>query len=257
VILLDVMMPKMDGYEVCTRLKTDPATADIPVIFITGMDETEAESRGLELGAVDYVTKPFKPVVVRARVHNHVELKRARDRLLALAATDGLTGLANRRRFDEALQSEWKRLQRTGSELGLIMLDIDHFKPFNDTYGHLAGDDCLRNVAGVLAGEMLRGPDVAARYGGEEFACILPETTLAGAVAVAERIRAGIEALGIPHSGSKVVPVVTASLGVISVLCTGVTRPEDLLLAADACLYRAKSEGRNRVVRGDPGSILV
>jgi diguanylate cyclase (GGDEF)-like protein len=148
---------------------------------------------------------------VRARVRDHVELKQACDVLLSLAATDGLPGLANRRRFDEALGVECKRLARTQAPLALIMLDVDFFKAFNDAYGHLKGDDCLCQLAGVLAAATRRGPDLAARYGCEQFACILPETSLAGAVAVAERIRDRVEVLGIPHSGSKVAPLVTPS----------------------------------------------
>lgn len=248
VILLDVMMPGMDGYEVCTRLKADSTTANIPVIFITGLDDIEAESRGLELGALDYVTKPFNPGVVRARVRNHVELKQARDVLLSLAATDGLTGLANRRRFDEVLLAECKRLARSHSPLALIMLDIDYFKAFNDTYGHLAGDDCLRLIAGVLTKATHRGPDLAARYGGEEFACILPETTLQGAVSVAEQIQAGIAALAVEHTASKVASLVTGSLGVTSITCVPASVPEDVVRTADANLYRAKRLGRNRFV---------
>ena len=247
-ILLDVMMPDMDGYEVCTRLKNDITTVDIPVIFITGLDGEDAESRGLELGALDYITKPFNAGIVRARVRNHVELKRARDDLRALGATDGLTGLANRRRFDEVLQAECKRLARTTSSLGLLMLDIDHFKAYNDTYGHIAGDDCLRRVASTLAAAMQREPDLAARYGGEEFVCILPETTLDGTLAVAERLRADIEALGIGHRASGVAPTVTSSIGAICRTCTPSTVPEDVLRAADACLYQAKLAGRNRIV---------
>jgi diguanylate cyclase (GGDEF)-like protein len=247
-ILLDIVMPDMDGYEVCAQLKRDAATADIPVIFISGLDDHDAESRGIELGALDYITKPFSVGIVRARVRNHVELKRARDRLRSLAATDGLTGLANRRRLDEALHAECKRLARTQSQLGLIMLDIDHFKAFNDTYGHIAGDDCLRNVASTLSAAMIRGHDLAARYGGEEFACILPETTLPGTAAVAERIQADIQGLAIAHEASKVAHIITGSFGVVSIKCDAATVPGDVLRAADACLYRAKAQGRNRIV---------
>ncbi len=177
-ILLDVVMPGLDGYAVCAHLKADPLTTHIPVIFLTGLEEDDTESRCLEIGAVDYVTKPFNAAVVRSRVRNHVELKQMRDALLEQAATDVLTGLANRRRFDEALATECQRLSRTRATLALIMIDVDHFKLFNDKYGHVGGDDCLRALADALRASMSRAPDLAARYGGEEFACILPETTL-------------------------------------------------------------------------------
>ena len=246
-VLLDVMMSEMNGYEVCKRLKVDPDTADIPVIFITGLDDAQAESQGLEAGALDYVTKPFNAAIVRARVRNHVALKRARDTLQMLAATDGLTALANRRRFDETLGSECRRSARTQSELGLIMLDIDHFKAYNDAYGHVAGDECLRKVAGTIAGALRRVPDLAARYGGEEFACILPETGREGTLAVAMRIQADIRALAIIHETSPVQPTLTCSMGITSVRCSGSTVPEDVVRLSDAALYEAKRRGRDRI----------
>ncbi|WP_255412101.1 diguanylate cyclase [Desulfonatronum sp. SC1] len=166
VILLDVMLPGMDGFEVCARLKADALTRDIPVIFITGLGDTAAETKGLELGAMDYIAKPINPPVVRMRVGNQIELKRARDQLARLASTDGLTGLANRRRFDETLAQENARHVRSRERVTLIMLDIDHFKLFNDTYGHVRGDECLRSVAGVLKAALHRATDLAARYGG-------------------------------------------------------------------------------------------
>ncbi len=246
-ILLDVLMPGMDGYDVCARLKQDVATAGIPVIFITALGDTEAETRGLDLGAVDYVTKPISPAIVRARIRNHIELKRARDTLARLATTDGLTGLANRRSFDDRLAAEHRRLSRGGGELSLILLDIDHFKLFNDTYGHLAGDDCLRQVGRALQGVVRRPADLAARYGGEEFACILPETDAAGVLAIAEQVRTAIAGLNIPHAASRTSDHVTASLGVVTVVCTPEQPVGDIVAAADAGLYRAKETGRNRV----------
>ncbi len=246
-ILLDVLMPDMDGYDVCARLKQDVTTSGIPVIFITALGDTEAETRGLDLGAVDYVTKPISPAIVRARIRNHIELKRARDTLARLATTDGLTGLANRRSFDDRLATEHRRLGRSGGVMSLILLDIDHFKLFNDTYGHLAGDDCLRQVGRALQGVVRRPADLAARYGGEEFACILPETDAAGAATIAEQIRAAIAALKIPHSASRTADHVTASLGVVTVTCVPDQAITDIVATADAGLYQAKEAGRNRV----------
>jgi diguanylate cyclase (GGDEF)-like protein len=250
-ILLDVVMPDMDGYSLCTQLKSDIGTASIPIIFITGLQESEAESHGLELGAADYIIKPFNPNVVRARVRNNVELKQARDRLLALAATDGMTGLFNRRAFDVALEREYKRLARMHAPLSLIMLDVDFFKAYNDCYGHVAGDDCLRKIASELSAAMHRPADFVARYGGEEFVCILPETGLSGGIEVVERIQAGIGRLAIPHSGSLVAPTVTVSFGVATGVCVQDLDGELLLRAADACLYEAKTAGRNRAVARD------
>ena len=254
-ILLDVMMPGMDGYEVCTRLKLEPATADVPVIFITGLGEDQAESQGLEVGAVDYVAKPINPKIIRMRVSNHVELKKARDRLAQLSNTDGMTGLANRRCFERALALEEHRLQRSDDGcLSLIMIDVDHFKKYNDAYGHIAGDNCLRAVSEVIQATVNRVNDLVARYGGEEFACILPSTTRFDAAIVAERIRKGVFELGIPHQASTTASVVTISLGLATV--TSVTDRQEIssvLVAADAMLYRAKGTGRNRVVMSETG----
>ena len=175
-ILLDVMMPEMDGYEVCTRLKGDTKTQTIPIIFVTAMDHEEEETKGLNVGAIDYLAKPIRPAIVRARVRNHLELKRYRDNLECLSSTDGLTGIANRRRFDEFLDREWLRARRCQTPLSLILMDIDLFKGYNDHYGHLAGDDCLRHLAREMTACLRRPTDLVARYGGEEFACLLPDT---------------------------------------------------------------------------------
>lgn len=253
-VLLDVIMPDMDGYAVCEMLKADPATLGIPIIFITGLQESESEWRGLEMGAADYVTKPFNPNVVRARVRNQVDLKRARDQLLSLADTDGLTGLANRRSFDVALEREHKRLARSHGSLALIMLDLDHFKAYNDLYGHVAGDDCLRRVAEVLMQTMQRPADVAARYGGEEFACVLPETTAEGALAIAKRLHLGIALLAIPHAASSTGETVSASIGVASEVCVQENDGEAIVRAADAFLYQAKLAGRNRIAGDRPST---
>ncbi|MCK9389074.1 MAG: diguanylate cyclase [Sulfuritalea sp.] len=247
VILLDVMMPEMDGYEVCRRLKAERLTRDIPVIFVTALDDGEAETRGLELGAADYVAKPVRPAVVKVRVKNQIELKAAREQLTRLAITDGLTGLSNRRCFDEALAMEYARHIRSGEILSLILLDIDHFKAFNDTYGHVLGDDCLRRVARAIDDVIVRTTDLAARYGGEEFVCILPGTDQAGAVVIAEKIRQGIMDLAIPHRASSAEACVTASFGVSSARCVPGESALNLVAHADERLYAAKAGGRNRV----------
>ena len=247
VILLDVMMPGIDGFEVCERLKAEHGTDSIPVIFITGTGDLSAETRGLKLGAVDYVTKPINPPVVMMRVRNQVELKQARDQLTRLATTDGLTGLANRRHFDETLAKEYARLARTDDKLSLILLDVDHFKPYNDFYGHQAGDDTLRAVAAVIQEAMLRPADFAARYGGEEFACILPDTDAEGALAIAEGIRNEIQALRIEHAKSTANGHVTVSIGAATKRCVPGGSPLLLIGDADRQLYRAKMGGRNRV----------
>lgn len=246
-ILLDVMMPGIDGFTVCTRLKDDPLLRDTPVIFVTAMGEVEDETRGFEVGAVDYLTKPVSPPVVRARVRNHIELKQQRDLLRRIALVDGLTGIANRHQFDKALDREWRRTQRQGAPLSLIMADIDYFKGYNDHYGHGEGDTALRAVAQALKAQMLRPTDLAARYGGEEFVCILPETPLAGAEEVAERIRHAVEAQAIPHAASPDAPYLTLSLGVATAVEPTSASRESLLTLADRALYKAKKAGRNRV----------
>ena len=245
-ILLDVMMPEMDGYETCRRLQADPVTRDIPIIFVTAQNAPEDETRGLEAGAVDYITKPVNPVVVRARVRTHITLKHQADLLRKMAFLDGLTRVANRRRFDEALENEWRACQRSGTPLSLIMVDIDAFKLFNDTYGHQAGDACLQTVAGVLQAGMNRPHDLAARYGGEEFVCLMPGADLAGALAKAEALRQGVMDLHVPHKASSVATDVTISLGVSSVIPAEGLDPTQLVGVADAQLYLAKSMGRNQ-----------
>lgn len=245
-ILLDILMPGLDGFQVLARLKEDPQTAKIPVIFITGLDNAGEEARGLEAGAVDYITKPIHPAVVRARVRNHLELKRYRDFLENLSATDGLTGVANRRRFDEVLDREWRRAARTGSTISLLMMDIDCFKAYNDHYGHVAGDEVLRRLALVIQKNLQRPLDLASRYGGEEFACILPETDREGALLVAERIRSDIKNLKIPHRFC-VADHVTVSIGVAAMIPNPETPPSLIVRAADEQLYRAKAAGKDRV----------
>lgn len=244
-ILLDVVMPGMDGHEVCRRLKADPATRDIPVIFVTAHSDEDAETQGLALGAVDFISKPINPPIVRARVKTHLTLKAQADLLRQWVYVDGLTGVRNRRSFDEQLASEWGRATREGSALSVVMLDVDYFKRYNDHYGHQAGDACLRSVATCLRQAVKRPGDLVTRYGGEEFACLLPNTPLEGAMTLARELGAGVEALGLPHAASSVSPVVTVSLGVGTLQGDAAGSAEALLRAADAELYRAKASGRN------------
>lgn len=248
-ILLDVLMPGLDGYEVCRRLKQDPRTAHIPVIFLTNLSEEEDEKAGLEAGAIDYIAKPFRLPIVKARVRNHLELKRRGDLLEQLAGLDGLTGIANRRRFDDMLAAERHRAQRHDAPLALIMIDIDFFKAYNDHYGHPQGDDCLRRVASAMTMVLRRASDFLARYGGEEFAVILADTPLEEALLVAEHMRSRIEEQAIPHGYSAIAPYITISLGVAAQVPSQHDSAADLLAAADAALYRAKAAGRNRVER--------
>ncbi|WP_207540902.1 diguanylate cyclase [Sabulicella rubraurantiaca] len=246
-VLLDVMMPDMDGYEVCRRIKSDPLLADIPVIFTTALGDQDAEVRGLEIGAIDYVTKPISPVIVQARVRNHLEMKQMRDQLAALAVTDALTGLGNRRKLETILNQEVMRLARTGANLSVLILDIDFFKRFNDSYGHTAGDRCIAMVGAALARAVRRAADLAVRYGGEEFACLLPETSHDEAMEIASNIRERVRALGIPHSESDAAPHVTVSVGVATATCFNGADPMSWVKAADEQLYIAKKAGRNGV----------
>lgn len=246
-ILLDVLMPGIDGFEVCRQLKSDPLLADIPVIFTTGLGDTEDEIRGLSLGAIDYVTKPIQPAILQARVSNHIELKRLRDQLASLAVTDALTGLSNRRQMERALSTEVSRLTRTGDWLTVVMIDIDFFKQFNDTYGHPAGDRCITMVGAALTRAVKRASDLPARYGGEEFACILPGADPAGAALVAQEICLHVQSLNIPHEQSQISPFITVSIGVASARCLPEMSPEMWLQQADMQLYRSKQDGRNRV----------
>ncbi len=246
-VLLDIKMRGMDGYEVCEKLKSDPETEKIPVIFITSMSDEEDEKKGLELGAVDYITKPFRPDIVMARIENHIKLKHYQDLLEFESHRDGLTGVPNRRRFDELFRREWRRGLQAHSFLSLVMLDIDHFKLFNDHYGHMAGDECLRTVARALQTSLSRPTDFVGRYGGEEFICILPDTNLDRALEEAEKMRTSICDLIIPHSYSNAAQYVTLSLGVATTVPNKADSPNRLIELADRMLYKAKAGGRNCV----------
>lgn len=247
-ILLDVIMPRMSGYQVCEQLKADEVTTNIPIIFITSLNDTQAEIKGLQAGAIDYVTKPINPPILQMRVRNHIELQKARKILKHLSITDGLTDLANRRHFDEVLQNELNRQSRLNHPLSLIMLDVDCFKNFNDSYGHVQGDICLKQIAHTIRGCLHRMSDFVARYGGEEFACILSNTNQKNAVIMAERVRYAIENLNIPHCSSHVSEFVTVSVGVLTVLSThSKADANEIITLADKQLYLAKEKGRNQI----------
>jgi diguanylate cyclase (GGDEF)-like protein len=246
-ILLDIIMPAVDGYEICRRLKSDEITKDIPIIFITAKDREEDEVKGLKLGAVDYITKPFCMPVVKARVNTHIELKKHRDKLKLLSDLDGLTGIPNRRRFDEYMKLQWQYAQRSSTFLSLIMIDIDYFKTFNDLYGHGRGDECLKKVAKALFETVNRPTDMVARYGGEEFACLLPVTDIDGTAKIAEEMRLNVLSLSIPHEHPSPEGRVTISLGVASIKPTLYSSSAILLNKADQALYEAKRSSRNCV----------
>ncbi|MBK1704038.1 diguanylate cyclase domain-containing protein [Halochromatium glycolicum] len=247
-IMLDVMMPGMDGFEVCAILKSDSRTKEIPIIFITAMRDAADEEKGLRLGAIDYIRKPINPSVTRVRIRNHLALRRKTGLLEELALLDGLTEINNRRWFDDALSREWMRARRTEKPLSLALLDIDHFKTYNDTYGHAQGDQCLIQVAGVLRHSMKRGGDSVARYGGEEFVVLAPDTPREAAFRLLQEITAGVAALRIPHAASPVADHVTISAGIACCLPAEQDPALCLLEQADEALYQAKASGRNRVV---------
>jgi diguanylate cyclase (GGDEF)-like protein len=247
-VLLDMVMPDMDGIEVLERLKAHPATTDVPVIFVTAHGGAETETQCLQAGAVDFITKPLNPDVVRARVKTHLTLKFQSDLLRDMAFLDGLTGVSNRRHFDERFAVEWGRAQRGGNSLSLILLDVDFFKAYNDHYGHQAGDDCLRQIAAALKAELRRPADLVARYGGEEFVCLLPDTGHTDALGLAERMLSAVRDHAMPHAYSAAAPVVTVSLGVATRYGIDTrSHAADLLALADAQLYQAKRSGRARV----------
>ena len=246
-ILLDVVMPEMDGYEVCRRIKQDPATWHIPVIFVTAMDQFKDQQRGFDLGAVDYITKPFGVPLVIARVKVHIRLKLKSEMLEKLAFLDGLTDIPNRRGLEDTLTKEWGRAKRSGTPLSALMIDVDRFKAFNDHYGHGAGDECLRRVAQVLERGLMRPGDFIGRYGGEEFSVILPNCDTAGAALVAENLCERVAALKISHAHSTAADHVTISIGYTTQIVGADSSWSDLMDEADKALYLAKTRGRNRI----------
>ena len=241
-ILLDVDMPDISGFELCRQLKTDPDLSLIPVIFLTGSTSTADRVKGLDIGAVDYVTKPFDAFELRARVRAALRTKHLQDLLVQHARLDPLTELPNRRALVERLQQEFSRIQRHAGSLSFIMADIDHFKLVNDTHGHSTGDRLLQLVARAIAGQC-RQIDLPARYGGEEFAVIVPDEQVPDAFHLADRCRRAIENISLDLGGDA--PRITASFGVAD--ATDAACEQALIQAADQALYRAKQLGRNRV----------
>ena len=261
-ILMDVEMPEMTGFEVCEQLKRELSTRDIPVILNTSHDSEEQEVKGFAAGAVDFISKPPREAIVLARVKTQLKLKKIADVLRQTAVTDGMTGIANRRLFDDKLPVEWKRCLRDGRPISILLIDIDHFKSFNDQYGHRAGDECIVRVAQTIAKTSRRPADVIARYGGEEIVVLLPDTDSRGAIVVADAIQEGIKLLAISHSQSEVSDTVTVSIGISSfdresrywIDSPSINRDREnveqpiqsanLLEAADQALYVAKRSGR-------------
>ena len=271
-ILMDVLMPDIDGIRACRMIKANDHLKDIPVLMVTARSEAEDLQVAFAAGASDYINKPVDQVVLQARVHHALRLKHEMDRrksrekelletkglleeandtLRRLATLDPITGIPNRRSFETSLEMEWRRAFRDLKPLSLILIDIDFFKAFNDTYGHQAGDDCLRRIAACLKATVNRSSDVVARYGGEEMAVLLPNTDADGAATVAERLRLAVAGLAIEHRTSSVSSTVTVSLGVATEIPARDRAPHDVVAEADAALYEAKREGRDRVRQGD------
>ena len=276
-ILLDVNMPGMDGYELALLLRGNSRTKHIPIIFITAANQDWKQLyKGFDCGAVDYFFKPLDPIIFTGKVKVFLDLycqrqllrekaeqldrqlaelenlrhklEVANEKLQHLSSTDALTGLMNRRRFDEIFKEEWQRAIRDKRSLTLVMIDIDHFKMYNDTYGHVQGDRTLRQVAKILLATMRRPTDRVMRYGGEEFIVILPNTDVLGGLQVAEQLRLAVQAMGLEHKSSPVAPLLTISAGIASAFPQADQSMINLIAAADNALYEAKGQGRNRSV---------
>lgn len=285
-ILMDVQMPEMNGYETAELLRGSRRTKYIPIIFVTANSREEDNIfKGYESGAVDYLFKPINPRILMSKIEVFLDLDRQKkaleektreldikvkeletlkhklenqnDKLEKLTMEDGLTCLGNRRCFDKTLEAEWHRGQRFNQPLSVVMVDIDHFKLYNDTYGHQEGDICLKRVASSLQSTLMRQCDIIARYGGEEFVAILPDTDLKGAVQVANRMLNAVSSLNIIHSSSLTEGYVTVSLGVATMIPVAGSIPEFLLKAVDQALYKAKESGRNRLSISDSVTVLT
>ena len=245
IILLDIMMPDIDGYEVCRELKSNPKTKNIPIIFVTAKDNDADEEYGLNLGAIDYITKPFNKAIVKLRIKNHLELKLKSDLLEELSMYDGLTHIPNRRFFDEVFQSTYKEVKRENKSLAVMMIDIDFFKLYNDNYGHGKGDETLKKVAQALQMTLKRPTDLVARYGGEEFIVLLKDIGEENVKKVALNLLQAVQELQITHEYSKVEQIVTISIGVAYKTASSLINKIELLICADEALYDVKRTSRN------------
>ena len=275
VILQDLVMPEIDGLTMLRHFREDKTCSKTPIIVLSTSEDATTKSDAFKLGANDYLVKlPDKiELIARIRYHSQAyinqlerdeafraleesreQLARANRSLQKLSSHDSLTGIANRRFFDETLKKEWKSSLRSKTPISLVMLDIDFFKLYNDHYGHQGGDNCLKKVARGLDSALHRETDFLARYGGEEFSAVLPNTDLKGALRVAEEMRLAVKALRIEHAKSKVSDIVSISLGVSSEIPQLGSEPEILIAAADQALYKAKENGRDRVMSGPAGS---
>ena len=244
-ILLDIEMPDINGYEVCKRIKNNETIKNIPIIFITGRTSQEDEEYGLNLGAIDYITKPFNNAIVKLRIKNYLNLKIKNDMLEKLSMYDGLTNIRNRRYFDETFEKTFSEIKRDKKSLAVLMIDIDFFKPYNDNYGHGQGDETLRKVAKALEKTIKRASDFVARYGGEEFVILLKDINKDGVEAVANNLLNAIRELKITHEYSKIENYVTVSIGVSYYNSSSDITKLELLLKADETLYNVKNSGRN------------
>ena len=245
-ILLDASLPQMDGLAVCKALKVKSATRGIPVVLLTAPGEAVDEAKAIETGVVDFIARPIGADALRARIRLHLKLRRRSEQLRNLALTDGLTGIPNRRRFDEALVQEWRRCSRNGESVAVILGDLDHFHAYNDLYGHAEADDCLRAVAAAMAGLFRRPGDVFARFGGEEFVALLPGQDIEGAEAMAAKLQKAVNKLALPHGSSPTAQAVTLSFG-IAAADPRRGEPAHLVQQVEEALVEAKAAGRNRI----------
>ena len=243
IILLDIIMPDMDGFEVLSNLKEDDRTRAIPVIFISGLNSAESEEKGLLLGASDYIVKPFSPGIVRLRVANQITIFNQMKTIEQLSMIDSLTRISNRRNAEIVLNMEWQRAIISGHPISVMMIDIDHFKNVNDTYGHLYGDTVIKQVAAGIKSSLKRSTDFVARWGGEEFMVLLPAISGIDAVRIAERIRKKIENFNRREDDKK---PITVSIGVYTNTPDSITDTFFYVDQADQALYKAKRNGRNR-----------
>jgi len=269
IILQDLIMPEIDGYTLVSNYRQNKETSNIPIIVLSTKENPNDKSTAFESGASDYLVKLPDKIELIARIRAHTknyltqlerdqafialgelqkQLKSSNAELQKLSCQDGLTGIANRRRFDSFIQKEFLRSAREGTTLSLILIDIDYFKLYNDNYGHLMGDDSLHKVAQALQRAVQRPADLVARYGGEEFAVILPNTAATGALNMAESLRLMVESLEIPHAYSPLCDIVTISMGIACKVAVETSSPSELIAIADEALYEAKNAGRNQSI---------